>query len=206
MKLTLNKKDFINALKVAVLAAGKNDVRYYLNGIHIEACAGDEVNIVATDGHMIARVTLEAPVAEPHCYTIARAAVEQLIKSTVVARDRSPNEITETIDLNYTPAEMLNTQDGANVSHHELIDGRFPDYHRVLYGKTDGTGDAVQTIGIEIDCMTNALKAAKLIGANKTFTLEFNNTNGLIVVRPATIRSVSQIKDVVIGVMPSRVF
>jgi len=31
MKLVLNKKDFINALKVTILTAGKKDVRHYLN-------------------------------------------------------------------------------------------------------------------------------------------------------------------------------
>lgn len=214
MKLELNKKDFINALKVAIIAAAKDDVRYYLKGVFVEACEGDEVNIVATDGHMFARVKLKARVNEPHSYIIDRTAVEHLIKSTPVARDKNPSEITDVIYLNHTPAKdkapaMLNTQDGHNLMHHALVEGQFPDYRRVLYGKTDGTGEAVQAIGASLDLMNQCVKALKVASSKlngvHSYATEFNGANGLIVMRPWSIHSCGQLQEVIVALMPTRI-
>lgn len=214
MKLVLNKKDFINALKVAILTAGKKDVRYYLNGVFIEACAGNVVNIVSTNGHAISRVTLDAPVVDSHSYIIKRDDVERLIKSTTVARDGNPNEVTAMIELEYAKGEVsgsihapdvLTVRDGGCVTTCELSEGVFPDYRRVIPA-SDGNNDAVMAIGVNPEYISNAVKALKVI-TNKaaSMNIEFNGENGLIKVRPSSFHSASQMTDVMIGIMPVRV-
>lgn len=212
MKLVLNKKDFINALKIAIITAAKKDVRYYLNGVFIEACAGNVVNIVSTNGHAITRVTLNAPVVDTHSYIIKRDDVERLIKSTTVARDGNPNEITDMIELEYSKGESqgqirtpctVNVRDGGNAVICELIDGVFPDYRRVI---PTGDGESVKKVGVNNEYISDAMKALKIV-AHKTrgAVFDFNGANGLIVMRPTSFHTAGQMADVMIGVMPVRV-
>lgn len=214
MKLVLNKKDFINALKIAIVTAGKKDVRYYLNGVFIEAHAGNAVNIVSTNGHAITRVTLDAPVVDSHSYIIGRDDVERLIKSTTVARDGSPSEITDMIELEYfkgesqgqirTPDTVV-VRDSGNATTCELIDGLFPDYRRVIPA-SEGDNDAVRVIGANPEYIGNAVKALKVItDKNASMHIEFNGANRLIQIRPSSFHSAAQITDVLIGIMPVRV-
>lgn len=196
MKLTLNKKDFINALKIAIITAAKKDVRHYLNGVLIEACAGNVVNIVSTNGYAITRVTLNAPVVDAHSYVITRDDVERLIKSTTVA----PNEM---IELEYIrTSDTLNVRDNGNVFICNLIDGDYPDYRRVI---PTGDGESVEKIGVSHEYIGDAMKALKIVThKSQGVVFNFNGANGLIVMRPTSFHTAGQMADVMIGVMPRR--
>ena len=55
--LTVNRKDFMNALKAVIVTAAKNDVRYYMNTVLLEV-QREKVTLVSTDGHRITFATL----------------------------------------------------------------------------------------------------------------------------------------------------
>lgn len=65
-------------LKAALLAAGKRDLRYYLNGVHIET-GPIETRVVATDGH-IACVIRSAPCGHHAVLTVPRDVIETAVK------------------------------------------------------------------------------------------------------------------------------
>lgn len=212
MKLVLNKKDFINALKIAIITAGKKDVRYYLNGVFIEAQAGNVVNIVSTNACAITRVTLDAPVVDAHSYIILREDVERLIKSTTVARDGAPGEVIDMIELEHVEGEMQGSirapstvivRDGGSMVTCGLSDGVFPDYRRVIPARNAAP---VEAIGVNPEYVGNAVKALKVVtNKNASMRIEFDGACGLIKVRPSSFHSAAQMTDVLIGIMPMRV-
>lgn len=211
MKLVLNKKDFINALKIAIITAAKKDIRYYLKGVFIEAQAGNVVNIVSTNGHAITRVTLDAPVVDAHSYIILRDDVECLIKSTKIAKNGAPGEITDMIELEHVEGEMQGSvrspstvivRDGGSMVTCRLSDGVFPDYRRGIPARTV----PVEAIGVNPEYVSNAVKALKVVAdKNTNMRIEFDGATGLIKVSPLSFHSAAQMTDVLIGIMPVRV-
>jgi len=68
------------ALKAALRIAAKQDIRYYLNGVHVEADS-TTTRLIATDGHrmLILHRNSENGIQEPVSFTIPRAIVRQII-------------------------------------------------------------------------------------------------------------------------------
>lgn len=93
-------------LKAVLLAAGKKDTRYYLNGVHVNAR-----HIVATDGHRM-HAYVHGQEWAHGAVTIPREAIEAALR-------------VRTVDVEITP-----TQVGVVV--YKPLDGRFPDYMRVI--------------------------------------------------------------------------
>ncbi len=105
-------------------AMAQQDVRYYLNGLLIEATT-NRLRAVATDGHRLALCDTEADIAENagHQVIVPRKGVLEL------ARLMTDENATVSIVLgqNYIRAT---TADFTFTS--KLVDGKFPDYDRVL--------------------------------------------------------------------------
>lgn len=110
-------------LKAALLAAGKNDLRYYLNGVLVESSPG-EVRCVATDGFMVAvlrHATTDETLAE---VIVPRDVVEAVVKA------KRPLTNFEQLDEKYWLA---------NGTHRfEPVEGKFPPYRRIM--PTSATG------------------------------------------------------------------
>lgn len=202
MELNLNKKDFINALKVAVSTCGKNDVRYYLNGVCLDLERADVVSIVGTDGHAIGRVVLNVEHGENCKFIIARASVEQLIKATTLSRIDT-EEIGIVVDVN---TKSMVAIDNGNVTQLTLIDGNYPDYMRVLQLEPMPTATAIHAPLQQINSMSRALAhvTAKL-GGLKSVRISTEYSNGLIACTPCALLSCGTIESAMIGIMPSRV-
>jgi len=118
-----------NQLKAALLFASKKDVRYYLNGVCLEATA-THTRMIATDGHraIIINLTHDAdkapPVDAPVRYIVKREHVESAIKAFAKA---------QMLDIECNALECnINGIAGA------LIDGRFPEYERIVPRKVSG--------------------------------------------------------------------
>lgn len=111
-------------LDATAFCMAQQDVRYYLNGLLLEIDT-NELRTVATDGHRLAHshATLAAAAPEARQVIVPRKGVQEAL------RFLEPSE---------TPVEILI---GANhirfvangiVLTSKLIDGRFPDYHKVI--------------------------------------------------------------------------
>jgi len=100
------------------------DVRYYLNGVYIEL-ENRSLRAVATDGHRMAvsEATLEQDVPTTRHFIVPRKAVQEILRLL-------PNDET-TVNLMVGQNHLRLTVSGLTVTS-KLIDGKFPDYRKVI--------------------------------------------------------------------------
>lgn len=121
---TIKQGELKALLEKTSFAMAQQDVRYYLNGILMEIST-DLVKMVATDGHRLALSELKTDISinDEKQIIIPRKAVLELAR------------LTESSD---SPANIILSQNhirveaGALVFTSKLIDGKFPDYNRVI--------------------------------------------------------------------------
>lgn len=116
-----------NVFKKLVLqvqyAMAQQDVRYYLNGMLLSTDANN-ITVVATDGHRLCLVSHTNTTGNlKQEIIIPRKTVHELVKLL----DESTDIIKITIYPNQVKFEFCQTQLISKV-----IDGKFPDYHRVI--------------------------------------------------------------------------
>ena len=119
MKRLLDKSHFSMA---------HQDVRYYLNGLLFEI-DGNHLRAVATDGHRLAtcRVTTASEGASGHQVIVPRKGVLELQRLL-----GDEGTVTLAIGSNHIQAQVGNIRFTS-----KLIDGRFPDYRRVIPNRVD---------------------------------------------------------------------
>lgn len=110
-------------LEKTSFAMAQQDVRYYLNGSLIEIAPG-RLRAVATDGHRLAKsdIEIEASVEQTKQAIVPRKAVLELIRLL----EGEGNAILE------MDSSHLRVKVGTVVFTTKLIDGRFPDYDKVI--------------------------------------------------------------------------
>ena len=127
----------LNTLKAAHFCSATKDVRYYLESVYLDfklQAANPYVNVVATDGHLLA--AFRDPVqeiydpSEDFNILIPLDTIKTLIKMT----DKKQKSVClEKLDDYYSwRIGDLNF---------EAIDGKFPDYKRVIPGSNDRNSD-----------------------------------------------------------------
>lgn len=111
-------------LEKTMFCMAQQDVRYYLNGLLFEA-GGQLLRAVATDGHRLslAEVELSHSINEEKHVILPRKGVQEMIRFL----DDSDAEVQLQIGSNHLRATL---KDLTFTS--KLIDGRFPDYNRVI--------------------------------------------------------------------------
>ena len=114
-----------NELKALLLCAAKNDIRYYLNGVHFESTPHGII-AASTDGHRLLCINLPNEQAEGIKALIPRALIEAAIKT------KAP-----TIDVMIEGANVTLSSMGQNVSG-SITDGVFPDFRRVIPNTVSG--------------------------------------------------------------------
>jgi DNA polymerase-3 subunit beta len=125
MKITIDH----NIVKALLICAAKQDIRYYLKGICVDARANGDVVLATTDGHRLLAYPVATDAIEalaPGQYIIPREALEA-VKPCKAGRHMLP--ITIEID---TAKGLENKITGATSTVTPLIDGKFPDWRRVL--------------------------------------------------------------------------
>ena len=109
--------------KQVEFAMAQQDIRYYLNGLLFEV-TGNRLNIVGTDGHRLSFTSTELSTSyNKQEIIIPRKTVVELIKLL----DDSEDEVT--IELSST---QVNFSFGDIKLITKVIDGKFPDYTRVI--------------------------------------------------------------------------
>ena len=143
-------------LAAALLFAAKQDIRYYLNGVFIDAKAQ---NIVATDGHTLyvgAPNTLRGIEGDPADVIMPREFVEAIVKwklpSVIISLEDDGRRLT---------AKGVNTQITAL-----SVDGKFPDWRRVYPKSEDVSGGATY---LNPEYLMRAWKADIALGGSKKF-------------------------------------
>lgn len=120
----LPQKHLKSLIDQTQFSMANQDVRYYLNGLLLEIDNG-LVRMVATDGHRLAlsEITTDIAIGDKRQVIIPRKGVLEL--SRLLATDDSPC----TIQLNQNHIRITL---GDTIFTSKLIDGRFPDYDRVI--------------------------------------------------------------------------
>jgi DNA polymerase-3 subunit beta len=158
----------LSAIRAISALAAHDDIRYYLNGLLIEASA-HTTRIVGTNGHVMGiynnidqeneldgRVSFILPDFALALLKPAKNKLDQLVIETDGARG------------------TLTVVGGASVNF-TAIDGKYPDYSRVMPDKV--TGEAAQ---FNPDYVADFKKAYKLLNA-KTFHIHHNGHGGAVV-------------------------
>ena len=124
-KIVVTQKQFRRLLAQTQFAMAAQDVRYYLNGLLILA-EGNELRTVATDGHRLAYASmqLENDTDLPRQEMI-------LPRKTVLELSRLLADNDEPLQIELT-SNQIRFQFGNINLVSKLIDGKFPDYERVI--------------------------------------------------------------------------
>lgn len=143
-----------DTLDRVAFAMAAHDIRYYLNGVLLRA-AGGELTAVATDGNRlaVAQAPLAAAPDQELSFILPRKAVLELQR---LLRGAGPAEVA--VDVAAAQARFAV---GRTVFTTKLIEGRFPDYQRVI---PRGNGHAVS---VERVALRAALERVALLTSDK---------------------------------------
>ena len=138
-RLSVRLDDFSSLLRHTRFAMATQDVRHYLTGLLLEV-SGDKLTAVATDGHRLAvahRTLLEA--CEDSRVIIPGKAVSGLERLLLELVKLSQDEASLAlgIDEEFLCLELQFGQEMTIKLTARLIDGKFPDYRRVLPTSND---------------------------------------------------------------------
>ena len=124
VEFSLTIADACELIDRVSFAMAQQDVRYFLNGMLLEV-TGEHVRSVSTDGHRLAQCTLDKGVAGTERY---QAIVP---RKTVIELRRLLDGKDEEVRFSLSDNQIRVTR-GAFSLTGKLIDGRFPDYERVI--------------------------------------------------------------------------
>ena len=124
----IEQKTLRDLIDKTAFAMAQQDVRYYLNGLMLEVSA-NSLRAVATDGHRLAYCEKEttADIADIKQVILPRKGVLELVRLL----SDNENKVKVILGSNHLQVEF----DDLRLTS-KLIDGRFPDYNRVM--PTDG--------------------------------------------------------------------
>ncbi len=157
--LTLPQKDFKRLLDKTHFSMAQQDVRYYLNGLLLETSA-KMLRTVATDGHRLALCETDLPPGgKPGQQVIVpRKGVLELQR--ILGHADEPMEVA--IGSNH-----LRVQIGDIRFTSKLIDGRFPEYSRVI------PAEPPRVVGAVREDLRQALQRAAILSNEKYRGIRF---------------------------------
>jgi DNA polymerase-3 subunit beta len=134
-------------------AMAQQDVRYYLNGILMEISPG-KIKLVATDGHRLAlsEIDIDTEVGEEKQIIVPRKAVLELSRLL----EPGDNPVKCTLSQNH-----LRVETEGLVFTTKLIDGKFPDYQRVI--PVDGN----KTMEVDRETLKQAMSRIAILSNEK---------------------------------------
>jgi DNA polymerase-3 subunit beta len=122
-QLRLTQNCMKRLLALVQYSMAQQDIRYYLNGLLL-VVKGNEIRVVATDGHRLAYASEILPDTP--------APIEVIIpRKTIIELSRQLNDTDEPLEISLAPTQArFNFGTIELVS--KLIEGKFPDYERVI--------------------------------------------------------------------------
>ena len=150
--IRVDQHELRRLLEKTHFSMAQQDVRYYLNGLLLEA-EGNILRAVATDGHRLAlsELELDTPAQRSGQVILPRKAVLELQRLL-----DGDGEVTVTLGTNHVRAQL-----GGIRFTSKLIDGRFPEYGRVV------PTDVGKVITAECSELRVALQRAAILSNEK---------------------------------------
>jgi DNA polymerase-3 subunit beta len=147
-----------NKLKAAALFSAKDDIRYYLNGILIESTPL-QTRLCATDGHALFCAKDDAKGDNNGTFTgiVPTDTVKQILAW------KAPYKGAADLPVVITTAETEQRAEWAgNTAVFKLIDGKFPEYAKVVPEKVSGDASYFNP-----ELLMRCKKAVEALGINK---------------------------------------
>ena len=153
VEIRLGKDDVRKLLDKVSFSMAQQDVRYFLNGMLLEV-TGAHTRTVATDGHRLAMSTISTGVSgvDRVQVIVPRKGVLELSRLL----DGDDDEMTLSISDNHLRATL-----GMYSLTTKLVDGKFPDYEKVI------PKDASRTIIGDRDTLRQAFHRASILSNEK---------------------------------------
>ncbi len=124
VEFEIAQKDLKRLIDSTHFAMAQQDVRYYLNGMSLET-DNEIIRAVATDGHRLAlaKITCEEPLSGNKQVIIPRKGVQEVLR-LISDEDQRLKVKLGSNHIRIHSTDFIFTS--------KLVDGRFPDYRRVL--------------------------------------------------------------------------
>lgn len=117
-------QDFFKLLDHVRFSMSTEEARYYLNGVLLHVKDDSEIRAVATDGHRLARASLNVPGLKSFPQIIiSRKCVSEIVKLLA--------DFQETVEVSLSDTQITIMVGSAFLTS-RLIDGTFPDYEPVI--------------------------------------------------------------------------
>lgn len=163
VEFRINKSDLLRLIESTHFSMANQDVRYYLNGMSIET-EGNEIRSVATDGHRlaickIANDDLNLPSRQ---VIVPRKGILEII--------RLLDPVDEEVQV-FLGSNHIRIIDSEYSFTSKLVDGRFPDYRRVL----PRNGDKI--LETDKDQLRQLLSRASILSNEKFKGVRLNFTS-----------------------------
>jgi len=128
-EFTIAQSDLKFLIDSTQFSMANQDVRYYLNGLLFEIY-NDELRSIATDGHRLAYACIDGLT---NTINIPKDSTQQLIvpRKAITELNRLLSDTKSVINLSISSSHMNIVFDHLSFTT-KLIDGRFPDYQRVI--------------------------------------------------------------------------
>ena len=167
-KITLPQMQLKSLFDQTSFAMGNQDVRYYLNGLLLER-EESTLRAVATDGHRLALGTLTTALAtaDKQSIIIPRKAVIEIGKLL----SDSDAEATIALSAQQVRVELENIHFTS-----KLIDGKFPNYERVL----PVSSKADKLLVLERELLRQALSRVAILSSDKQRSVRIDLTENLL--------------------------
>ena len=154
----LSGTDLRRLIEKTRFAISVEETRYYLNGIYLHALEEDGAALlraVATDGHRLARVQITQPVgaAEMPAIIIPRKTVGEVQKLLEEAEGEVSVQVSDT-KISFAFDNIVLTS--------KLIDGKFPDYTRVIPVDND------KVLGVDAKTFAQSVDRVSAISSEKS--------------------------------------
>jgi len=178
-------------------AISTEETRYYLNGIYFHATRSltgsgpgaaelPVLRAVATDGHRLARMEIPLPdgaVAMPGII-VPRKAVAEIRKLADEAGDRIELSMSET-KIRFAFDTIILTS--------KLIDGRFPDYERVIPAGND------KVLEINAKVLARAVDRVATVSTDKSRSVKLGLDRGLLTLSATSAEAGSAVEEIEVG-------
>jgi len=154
VELALPQGDLRRAIDKIAFAMAQQDVRYYLNGMLLEL-AQNRLRTVATDGHRLSlcEIDAELPEMEEQQVIVPRKGIHELVRLLEPEADEPAQVRLGSTHIQVGLPALRFTS--------KLIDGRFPDYGRVV------PEQGSNVLRVDRDTLRNALARISILSNEK---------------------------------------
>lgn len=169
-QVSLLARELQQCIRSTAFSMAQQDVRFYLNGLLLEI-GSQRLSCVATDGHRLAyaECATEAEPSESVRAIIPRKSISELQKLLGLAE---PDDVVR-VSVN---AQFFQVHLGDVRLTTKLIDGRFPDYKRVI--PIDGDKEIL----VDVDTLKQSLMRASVLSSDKYKGVRIGLSSGLLTI------------------------